>query len=202
MAWHGSVTLKAAYHRCPCNSFKATKPGFKSRLVSYQLCGPRPNVLPPRASKFTSEGDNSSSVLGLWWKFNELCWHRYAWQLVTLVEEVIIVDSKSNIPNPVILQVQVLSPCQNCKRSCGRICQSHGGEEASSFAWNCACTPAPSCWLNNMITCILPDIISWLTLSGIFIRYKCINQCINIIHVETLQKYYFLNIPPRIVTTS
>lgn len=74
------------------------------------------------------------------------------------------------------------------KHSCGRRCQLERGRKTSSFAWDCACRAPPSCWLNNMITCILPDIISWLTLSWIFIRYKCINQCINIIHLEILQR--------------
>lgn len=47
------------------SGFRARKPGFKSRLVSYKPYGPRPSVLPPQASKFTSEDSNSSYLLGI-----------------------------------------------------------------------------------------------------------------------------------------
>lgn len=63
------MVLKDVYS----SGFKVRMYGFKSRLVSYKLCGPRLNASPPHAYKFTSEEDNSNYLLlGLRWKLNEL----------------------------------------------------------------------------------------------------------------------------------
>lgn len=108
----------------------------------------------------------------------------HTWQAIMLVGKVIILDSKSNIRSSISKSSRSASGVsithvKTRKHSCGRICQLQLGRKMSSFAWDYACQAPPSCWLNNMITCILPDIISWLTLSGIFfMRYKCIHQCI------------------------